>query len=311
MKRIVFIKGKQKQLIESAKLKFNNWDDMSKYLDYNPIYLSIELRNEKRTLSEETYNKLCKLTNKNFDNFIVKKIDSNWGQVIGGKSVRNRKNLFQDKKPKLLCKKSEKLAEIIGIILGDGSIHSIPDRGIYQVRITGNSYSKEEIFYLSNYVKNLFVEVFHIFVSVKIFKNGNYLYKQSKDLVYTLNFFGLPSGNKKKNNVKIPNWIFNNKNYLIACLRGLFDTDGYVYPKSKSHKYATISISSAIPNLRKSITKALEKLDIDFTDWRKKRKGAHEAHLRTRNDNFKFVRIVSFRNPKHIKKWKLFSAPLV
>jgi len=36
----------------------------------------------------------------------------------------------------------------------------------------------------------------------------------------------LPAGNKLKKSVKIPEWIFDKKPYLIKCLKGLFETDG-------------------------------------------------------------------------------------
>lgn len=38
---------------------------------------------------------------------------------------------------------------------------------------------------------------------------------------------GLPVGNKIKNSVEIPEWIFGRKPYLIKCLKGLFETDGH------------------------------------------------------------------------------------
>jgi hypothetical protein len=38
---------------------------------------------------------------------------------------------------------------------------------------------------------------------------------------------GLPIGNKLKNSVEIPRWIFKKKRYLMKCLKGLFETDGH------------------------------------------------------------------------------------
>jgi intein/homing endonuclease len=59
------------------------------------------------------------------------------------------------------------------------------------------------------------------------------LSKQSKNLVFTLEEIGLKAGNKSKNRTSIPNWILKDKQYSIACIRGLIDTDGSVYPKTK------------------------------------------------------------------------------
>ena len=69
--RIVLKKGKQKELIESAK-EGMSWDKLANEINHNSIYLLHELRNEKRYLSEEVYSKLCRIAKVNFDNFIIK-----------------------------------------------------------------------------------------------------------------------------------------------------------------------------------------------------------------------------------------------
>ncbi|MFX0051218.1 MAG: hypothetical protein ACFE8U_08010, partial [Candidatus Hermodarchaeota archaeon] len=48
-------------------------------------------------------------------------------------------------------------------------------------------------------------------------------------LVQELERLGLKCGNKVKQQVGVPNWIQNNTSYSIACVRGLIDTDGYLY----------------------------------------------------------------------------------
>jgi hypothetical protein len=42
-----------------------------------------------------------------------------------------------------------------------------------------------------------------------------------KELILTLEKFGLKRGNKVKNNVGIPDWIFNKKTFLESCIRGI------------------------------------------------------------------------------------------
>jgi len=307
--RIKLKKGKQKELIESVKVKFKfTWKNLARKLKCNEHYLLHELRNEKRTLSTDNYKKLCRLLGKNFDQFIEKKLEENWGQVKGGKSIKNRKNLFQPKKPKMLCcNKSEKLAEIIGIMIGDGSIYTNPKKSIYQVNIAGNL--KDECDYMLKHVKPLFEETFKIKMNVKKTKNAIYIWKQSKDLVFTLNNLCIPTGNKKINKIKIPDWIMKNEKFIKACLRGIFDTDGCLYPKNKTHTYPTVWFSSSIPSLQKSIAEACARLELKLSNWRASR---NDAYLRTKEDVFKFFKMVSFNNRKHLIRWKMFNkAPVV
>ena len=60
MNRILLKKGKQKELVEIAK-KGISWDKLATKISCNSHYLSNELRNEKRTLSKEIYDKLSKI----------------------------------------------------------------------------------------------------------------------------------------------------------------------------------------------------------------------------------------------------------
>jgi len=48
--------------------------------------------------------------------------------------------------------------------------------------------------------------------------------------------YGLKHGNKKSSNVRIPELVFSDNNYLRACVRGIFDTDGTVFPKYTNPK---------------------------------------------------------------------------
>jgi hypothetical protein len=301
-KRILLESGKQKELIETAKNKLNfNWKRLARKLNTGDGYLRNELRKEKRIISESFYYKLCSLINQNYDDFIKEKIDSNWGQIKGGKSVRVRKNLFKEKTPKILCETSDNLAEIIGITIGDGSIYTIPNKSIFQVFIGGNI--KNEKQYLLGYIKPLFEKVFKLKMNTKINGNEFFVWKQSKDLVYTLNYYGLPSGNKKKNNISIPNWIMNDTNFLKACIRGIVDTDGCLYPKNKTNRYPTIWISSAIPNLRKSITLAFNELGINLSRWKESR---NDAYIDRKVDVIKYYNEIKFNNTKHLIRWRRF-----
>ena len=81
--RIKLDKGKQRELILEAKGN-KTWKEISKILRINEQYLYRELMNEKRLMSDRIYNQLCNLVNKDFDRFILEKLDDNWGRSKGG-----------------------------------------------------------------------------------------------------------------------------------------------------------------------------------------------------------------------------------
>ena len=55
-------------------------------------------------------------------------------------------------------------------------------------------------------------------------------------LVEYLESIGLRRGDKIARQVSVPSWIFNDIAYIRACVRGLMDTDGSIYPETKVYK---------------------------------------------------------------------------
>ena len=302
---MLLISGKQKELIEFVKSRYKlSWKTLAKKLGLNESYLRNEIRNEKRTLSEENFNKLNKLSTEAYGGFIERYLPDRWGQVKGGKSVK----IHPCKKPSLLCEKSKFLAEIIGVILGDGSIYSNRKYGVYQMRIAGHSELDRS--YLVEYIKPLFKKTVKIDLYTKASKISKeiFVWKQSKDLVYTLIEYGLKSGNKVKDNIRIPGWIFEKRSYTKACLRGIIDTDGCVYPKTTKHPYPSIWIKSAVPNLRDDISKAFKLLNYHPSKWTKN--GTPQCCLGKSTEVKRFYKEVGFKNPKHLNRWRKY-APVV
>lgn len=295
--RIKLKKTKQTKLILLAKNE-GTWKELSKKLGINKHYLEIELKNEKRTLSEKLYNNLCKIARVNYEDYIEKKLDSNWGRAKGGKNSA--------KPPRLLVSTySEKLAEIIGIILGDGNVWV--KKHNYSLTIAGDKNKDKN--YLINYVKPLLEEIFKQKIFIKYSKSNNTLYltKGSKDIVYTLSYFGISSGNKQKNNVKIPEWILKNKRYTRSCIRGLIDTDGSVCPIT-GRNYSYIWFTSNIENLRKTFDIAMKNLGIKTSKWNTRKNRSPELFIGGKDQINKYLKEISFKNQKHLSK---LSAPVV
>lgn len=301
--RIILKSGKQKELILRAK-ENKTWGELANILDISTNYLLNELKNEERTLPEELYKKLIEITKTDYDTCIEQHRNDSWGQQKGGKLHKNNK-----KEAKILTKtKTAEVAEICGIISGDGNIYVDGGKGIYQLRICGNSETDRD--YLLGFVTNQFKKLFGVELGSYYFKTRKELivYKQSKDLIHTLKHFGLKEGNKKIVNSKIPSWIFSDKDLMKAFIRGLIDTDGSLCPKTPSHPYPSIWYSSVIPNLRKGFDEILERLDIHRSKWTESH--APQCCIGRSADVIKYYKEIGFNNPKHIKRFQKF-APVV
>ncbi|MDP4039029.1 MAG: LAGLIDADG family homing endonuclease [Candidatus Pacearchaeota archaeon] len=303
--RINLVKGKQKELIEVIKVG-RTWPELGRLLGVNSVYLRNELRNEKRFLSEQIYNKICEVNGESYEEYILTRLDDNWGRSKGGiNSLGNTKEInYPDE--------SEELAEFYGIMLGDGNLTKKKDYrvGTYQMRIAGDSrYDKE---YLLSYVKPLIEGLFCIKVNHFKQKNKNayYLSITGRKLAEFMESKGFKPGNKISNELDIPFWIKKNKSFLSACLRGLFDTDGGIYRLNNQN-----SIQIVFTNFNKRLLSdtrdSLIFLGINPSKITMNKKIA----ITKRSELQKFLKEVGFSNSKHYRKvgtWeKLIYSPVV
>lgn len=196
--------------------------------------------------------------------------------------------------------KSEELAEIIGIMIGDGCLYLDPLKK-YQTTI---SFNKKEKDYL-DYVKNLFENYFKYKFCVTTAKDEFLLRNTSVFVGKKLIEFGLINGNKVKNKIVIPSWILENKIFTSRAIRGIFDTDGCVYCKYR--KYAQIQIKMASPETISSIRFALVSLGFKPTKMRKSyNKGYVDwSFYLSRQDEIKsFFDNIEPANSKHNIRYK-------
>ncbi len=154
---------------------------------------------------------------------------------------------------------SPKLAEFMGIMLGDGGI------GKLQISITLNSVKDLDY---SHYVIRLCKSLFGNKPKTRKRRNANALeiYYNGINLIKILMNLGLVPGNKVKNQVGVPNWIKANSKYRILCLRGLMDTDGGIFihkymVRGKLYYYKKISFSNRSLPLLKFVYNTLIELN--------------------------------------------------
>lgn len=127
--------------------------------------------------------------------------------------------------------KNQKLAEFVGIMLGDGNVFL--KNGYGQVRIFCNP--KDELDYATNFIRPLLSELFGIQPRIYFPRTNPEIVialdsvKLARFLVFDL---GLSNGSKIKNLASIPLWVKNDISFLKSCIRGLIDTDGSVFRMS-------------------------------------------------------------------------------
>ena len=131
------------------------------------------------------------------------------------------------------------LAELIGIIIGDGHLSSLQRIGRIQreLFIAGNREEREYI----NHIIDIFYSQFHYTLRYREDKRSKaiLLTAHSKGIVHYLSkVCGIPTG-KKVDSVQIPSLIKNSSIPLkCAFLRGLADTDFYTtFKKNSSGRY--------------------------------------------------------------------------
>lgn len=162
-------------------------------------------------------------------------------------------SLFRDRDQyRISPKRSKELAELIGIVLGDGNIFQF-DR-CQRLTISCNGSYRQYIKHVSHLTRIIFEKEPSVIKKSKVNCTDVCLYMQDIDKA-----LGLPIGNKLKNSVNIPGWIFKKKEYLIKCLKGLFETDGH-YALNKKYYVEYIQFCNKSGSLKESVIKALRSL---------------------------------------------------
>ncbi len=212
-----------------------------------------------------------------------------WWQDVGQK----KEGILYKRKEITEPEKCPKLAEFVGIMIGDG--------GISEDRISITLNSKTDWNY-SKFVCRLIKELFKI--NPKIYKRKNSLAMDvivhSRNIVEFCVCLGLKSGNKLKQNLDIPKWVARDNDFCRACLRGLFDTDGSVFihkyqSKGKTYYYPKISFTSQSEILVQTVSERLKKNGFNARISRNKQ----DVRLESLEDVARFREIVGTNNLKH------------
>lgn len=200
-------------------------------------------------------------------------------------------------KPIYQPKKNSELAELIGIVMGDGGISR------YQVVVTLHHIDDYEYSaFVAKLIKKLFHVTPHIRHSPK--KSVREIIISRAELVKYLHSLGLPIGNKVAQQFDIPNWIKKNKKLSIACLRGLVDTDGSIFThrykvNGKWYSYKKLSFTSLSRPLLQSVAMIMQSIGLH------PRISANQnVWLDSKKDMERYLLVIGSHNPKHLKRYK-------
>lgn len=293
--RLLFEKGKQRELLIREKEKRNlSWPKLAKQLNLNESKLKT-FYYDGILIDEDTFNKLS--LKKDYEKFIIKLLEENWGQSKGGKiSPGNLKDIK-------IPEKNEELAELWGILLGDGNIQKKTGYkiGTYNIKVTGHSILDRD--YLLKFVKPLIEKLFDVKIRVYASKVSKAL-NVVADSRRIVNFFeenGFKAGDKIKNQVGIPIWIKENPKFLAVCLRGLYDTDGCFYRLTNQNSYQ-VHFKNHDMTLLNDVHESLINLGI-----KPSKIICNQSIVVTKKEEIaKFYKLIGFHNSKHLNKIKSY-----
>lgn len=228
-------------------------------------------------MSKETYDRLRELVDKEIE---FERID-----YVDGRGRVSTKTASKD----------QKLAELIGILLGDGHIHSLQDNkssGNY-IAVTLNEIEDE----LFNKTLNLFREFFgEAYTYNSKIAHSKQIRSYGAENLRFLKENGLESGNKVENQVNIPRWIFEKREYIIAALRGLIDTDGSIYTRSHD-TYVVIQFRNRSYPLLEDFEELCKSIGIRCSSG-----GEYDVQVASQDEVIKFLDIVKPIKESRIKR---------
>lgn len=206
---------------------------------------------------------------------------------------------------------NEDLAEFYGALIGDGCLSkffSVSDnRFRFCTLLTGHTHDEK---YYRDTIQPIVSRTFNVKGHIGFRKeyNSTIFVSYSKPLFDSIYLSGFPIG--KKGNITIPNQISSKNNLALACIRGIFDTDGSVYNRyskrynrqSKLYFYKNIQFKMNSLLLLKQIQPILEKNKIKTSSITKS-KNSYVLRIYDQSSVNLFFEKVKPSNQYHIERF--------
>jgi len=221
------------------------------------------------------------------------------GRRLGGlnslKTHNSRKTGFKVLRPIKNPLNSSELAELLGILAGDGHL------GVYQATVTTNSDTDREH---AEYIKMLCEKLFSVPVRISYRKKQKacVVVVSSKEVCRFLARKGMTQGHKIRSGMHMPPWVQARKVFRLAFIRGLFDTDGSVYVdihqiKGRIYKNIAMMFSNRCLPLLADFKSTLESVGLHPTQ-----KTKYAVFLRRKKEIQQYFKLIGFSNSKHKRK---------
>jgi len=188
---------------------------------------------------------------------------------------------------------TNQLAEFVGIHIGDGHMSFRKDKGMYIFRLCGHLI-KDKLYY-DKFLTPLLKKLFNLTLKPKDLRNGTCGYHfSSKGLfIFLTSNFCLPIG-RKNPSIRIPKIIWNDKEFLISCLRGIIDTD---FSISFDDTYPELGGWFATEKLVKDLERAFKLLKFDV------RVRYNAGYLDKRTGKFYNRHHIRLRGKLNMERW--------
>ena len=148
------------------------------------------------------------------------------------------------------------LAYVVGLAIGDGNL-SNPNGRAARLRITCDTRYKLLIQNICQAIQTLLpqnrvniIQRSTSFVDISCY---------SKQWEHWLGW-QVGRGSKYQQNVSVPEWIRENEEFLIPCLKGLIETDGSIY---YDRGYKMVNFITTIPRLAQAVLAMISKLGFE------------------------------------------------
>ena len=199
---------------------------------------------------------------------------------------------------------NEKLAELIGILLGDGNLNKKSNC----ITIVG---SLEEFDYYNNYLMPLIKSLFSINPKLRKRNDRNAIYIDfnSKEVMnYLSKEVGLIRGNKRY--AHIPEMIMKNVQLIPHFLRGLFDTDGclkFSKQTRESNYYPRIQFCFSDVPFAYEVISLLKKVGFKIGSWKDSRFNGLIFYQISGNKNLeRWMKTIGCNNPVQKTKYLIW-----
>jgi len=149
-------------------------------------------------------------------------------------------------------KKNGDLAELVGVVWGDGYIGVFPRTEI--LRIVSNSNNPGFVKRYTNLVEKIFEKSPH--VAKRKTSNCIDITIYQKNISKRLD---IPAGAKGNKDARVPKWISEDKEYTIRYLRGLYEAEGTLATHKSTYTHKFI-FSNRNESMLRNVERLLKKL---------------------------------------------------